>query len=425
MSREKWPSDPRTPHLRWDRDPRNGQPRCYYRNREVAGSAQVRLRETFGSDAFVLEYNAAHAGALAGTTPARPRVEKVARRSNPTIEPKAAGVTALNYLLMKYYESPAFTQELGNETQRQRRNRLDKLCARDFESAVLGKVKLGELPYARLSVDFLTELQDDYADKPSGANALMKDLRAAFKWALKRKSLFPGLTHNPAVGIEPFGRPNAANGWRQWSVAEVHRFLEHYAGQRPAEWLTILLYTGARRSNATLLTDDMVMDGIHPTTGAPCKMLVFTVEKNRLRKLREGKEPVVIAIPILPALQACISNMKRPHGERHWLLSWHGRPYDRNDSFTHALASAAKAIGIKGSPHGLRKLGAALAAENGASHADMMAIFGWETMNQPDLYIRKFQRKRAALRAMHMVELPEQKVNAASPTVSRRQSHSR
>jgi integrase len=423
MARQSWPTDPRTPHLRWDRDPRSGKPRCYYRNREVEGSAQIRLREAFITDAFIAEYERAHASVTGGTAAKKARVDKWQRPGDkPAVEHKPGGVASLNYLFGRYFQSGSFLRELDEITQSQRRRRVDRAMARDFDSAAWGKVKLGELPFAKLSADFLVELQDDYAAKPTAGVALIKDFRVAFKWALKRKAAFPGLTHNPAEGVEPLEGLNT-DGWRQWTKADAHRFLDHYRGERPAEWLTILLYTGARRGNASKLNDDMVFDGIS-SDGKPCKMLAFTVAKGQNRKRRKGKQPVTVSIPILPPLAACLANMERPEGEKHWILGWRNGPYTCDDSVTHAVHDAAKAIGIKGSPHGLRKLGAALAAENGASHADMMAIFGWETMSQPDLYIRKFSRQRTATRSMHLVELPPARAGRGPvPLQSRRQSH--
>ncbi|RWQ87467.1 MAG: hypothetical protein EOS85_05990 [Mesorhizobium sp.] len=64
--------------------------------------------------------------------------------------------------------------------------------------------------------------------------------------------------------------------------------------------------------------------------------------------------------------------------------------------------------------HGLRKAGATLAAENGATDEDLMAIFGWTSKQQTTLYTRSASRKRIAGRAIHKL-LREQKKDETVP----------
>jgi integrase len=55
------------------------------------------------------------------------------------------------------------------------------------------------------------------------------------------------------------------------------------------------------------------------------------------------------------------------------------------------------------SAHGLRKAGATIAADNGATARELMAIFGWETLRQAEVDTRQADRKRLADRAMYLV----------------------
>ena len=48
------------------------------------------------------------------------------------------------------------------------------------------------------------------------------------------------------------------------------------------------------------------------------------------------------------------------------------------------------------SAHGLRKAGAALAAENGATEHQLMAIFGWRTIQEAERYTKAARRKKMA-----------------------------
>jgi hypothetical protein len=53
--------------------------------------------------------------------------------------------------------------------------------------------------------------------------------------------------------------------------------------------------------------------------------------------------------------------------------------------------------------HGLRKAGATIAAENGATPHQLKAIFGWSTLKQPELYTKAVEQKRVAADAMGLL----------------------
>lgn len=48
------------------------------------------------------------------------------------------------------------------------------------------------------------------------------------------------------------------------------------------------------------------------------------------------------------------------------------------------------------STHGLRKTGATIAAENGATDEELMVIYGWVTKAQTTTYTKNANRKRTA-----------------------------
>jgi hypothetical protein len=55
--------------------------------------------------------------------------------------------------------------------------------------------------------------------------------------------------------------------------------------------------------------------------------------------------------------------------------------------------------------HGLKKAGATIAAENGATASQLMAIFDWSTISQAEVYTRAADRKRLAGEAMAKISL--------------------
>jgi integrase len=56
---------------------------------------------------------------------------------------------------------------------------------------------------------------------------------------------------------------------------------------------------------------------------------------------------------------------------------------------------------VDGSAHGLRKIAATRAANNGATVAQLEAIFGWSGGGMASLYTRAADRRRLAVQAMH------------------------
>jgi hypothetical protein len=59
--------------------------------------------------------------------------------------------------------------------------------------------------------------------------------------------------------------------------------------------------------------------------------------------------------------------------------------------------------------HGLRKMGAVRAAENGASEHQLMAMFDWRTPGQARVYTRMAERKRLAAGGMALLEFERTK----------------
>ena len=65
------------------------------------------------------------------------------------------------------------------------------------------------------------------------------------------------------------------------------------------------------------------------------------------------------------------------------------------------IQTSKRGTDVKGySAHGLRKASATIAAESGASEAELNAMFGWSGHQMAGLYTRKADRRRLAARAM-------------------------
>jgi hypothetical protein len=63
------------------------------------------------------------------------------------------------------------------------------------------------------------------------------------------------------------------------------------------------------------------------------------------------------------------------------------------------------------------KAGATVAAENGAIAHQLMAIFGWDTLKQAEVYTKAVDQKGLAESSMHLIEAQKQSGTKSGPTL--------
>jgi integrase len=106
-------------------------------------------------------------------------------------------------------------------------------------------------------------------------------------------------------------------------------------------------------------------------------------------------------IPLLPQLRETID--ATPSGHLVYLIGAHGGAY-KAESFGNWFRDRCNESGLQHcSAHGLRKAGATIAANNGATAHQLMAIYGWETLRQAAVYTCEANRTLLAEEAMHLV----------------------
>jgi integrase len=334
-------------HVHRYRD-RHGKERVYVR---VPGHKAVAIREKLGTEAFLTAYQAA-----------------VAKADIVVPAPGAPGSFA--WLVQRYYGSAEY-RELSARTRHVRRLILDKLL-----------VEHGPKPFARLEPRHIRDWRDRRSNLPEAANSIVKVLRAVFRWAVDA-----GVAErNPARDV-PLLRPHNPDGFHTWSVEEVEQFrATHPLGTKPRLALELLLLTGSRRSDVVTLGRQMVRDG----------WLHFVEAKGR------GRKPKQRALPVLPDLQVTID--ATPSGHLNYLVTAFGKPYTPA-GFGNWFRRQCNVAGLPHcSAHGLRKAGATIAAENGATEHQLMAIYGWDSPKQAALYTRAANRRKLAGDAMHLLE---------------------
>jgi integrase len=92
-----------------------------------------------------------------------------------------------------------------------------------------------------------------------------------------------------------------------------------------------------------------------------------------------------------------------PVGDLTYIISGNGRAFTNKGAFGNAFVTAAKAAGVRGSAHGVRKLAATRDANAGASEATLEARYGWTGGRMASLYTRTANRRKLA-KQTHQLE---------------------
>jgi hypothetical protein len=201
-----------------DRD-RHGNLRLYFRR---PGKPKIRLRGLPGSDEFLTSYKAA----LGENDPSGSKAAK-----------------SFDWLCDRYYKS-AYFQSLEEYTRRRKRTVLNEICNIAAES---GR-RLSSAPFAALKKVHVRRLRDMKAATPEAANFRLKQISALYAWAIKNDLA----TFNPAEKIERLG--SRSDGYYTWTDQDVEAFEAFWPiGSRPRLAMSIMLYLGVRRSDATLI----------------------------------------------------------------------------------------------------------------------------------------------------------------------------
>jgi integrase len=333
-------SRPRPPHLH-RQTTRHGRTAWYVR---VGHGPRIRLRAEYGTPEFEEAYRAA-------------LVERP-----PASRKRDAAVGSLAWLFDRYRETVAWTG-LSIATRRQR------------ENIIAGALKqAGHESAAAIKREHIVAGRDRRAETPAQARNFLDAMRGLFRWALDAGHV----KADPTVGVKNPTRPRGGGGFPVWSEDEVARYEARWpVGTKERLWLDVLLYTGLRRGDAVKLGRQHIRDGV--------------------ATIRTEKTGVTVAIPILPVLAATLA--AGPCGELAFICGESGKPLTK-EAFGNAFRTACRAAGVAKSAHGVRKIGATRAAENGATVAELEAIFGWSGGGMASLYTRAADRARLAKGAM-------------------------
>jgi integrase len=234
---------------------------------------------------------------------------------------------------------------------------------------------------------------------PFQARHFIDTMRGLFEWAKAAKFV----KNNPTTGVK-YPLQKKGEGFPVWTEDDVAAYEDRWPlGTRERVWLAILLYTGLRRGDAVRLGRQHVRDG------------VATIKTEKSGFMIEVTIPLLP--PLLEALQA------GPVSDLAFISGHSGSPLSK-ESFGNLFREACNAAGVRKSAHGVRKIGATRAANNGAPVAQLEAIFGWIGGKMASLYTQSADRRRLSREAIGKlvnndrtsIPAPSEKVRAAGET---------
>jgi integrase len=340
------------PYLMADTD-RHGTRRLFVRR----NGRKVRIREKPGTAAFASAYTAA-----------LERLESAEPRALPRRQSAPSGT--LGWLVASYVAAAEF-KALDRISQRTRRGILEGCLLEPREPGSSDLMAL--CPIDVLAAPHVLMFRDRRADKPGAANNRLKYLSAMFGWAVGRGIL----RWNPARDVKPVRY--SSSGFHSWTPAEVLQFeARHPIGSKARLALALLLFTGPRRGDVVTFGRQHVKDG----------WIRFVPRKTRY------KRSTLLEIPIVPELARILA--ATPTGELTFLETEYGRAFSAA-GFGAWFRKRCDEAGLEHcTAHGLRKAGAAIAAERGATDRQLMALYGWTSSSQATVYTAAADRKKLA-----------------------------
>ena len=346
---------PRKPYVQREIT-RHGRPVWYFRRGD---GPRTRLNGDYESPEWLADYEAALAGSAGKPTAPRP------------------GNGTLGWLIDRYMQSVAFAT-LAPGTRKMRRSILLRV-----------KTKAGHWTLAQVTRKKIVESRDARSATPAAAVNFVKVMKALFAWGLEAEHV----KANPCDGLST--RAPKTDGHHTWTADEVRAYWKRWPlGTMPRLAMDVMLFTGMRISDAVQFGRQHVRDG--------------------WVQYRSQKTGVEVDLPLLDPLRMSIE-AAAPADTLAYIVTERGQPFASAASLGNQFRGWCIAAGVPGRAHGLRKAGASIAAENGASDRQLMAYWGWTDPKQVAPYTRRASRTLLARAAGDLLVVDEDGTSIPAP----------
>lgn len=274
-----------------------------------------------------------------------------------------AAARTMRWLISRYMESGAWVT-LSDGTRRQRSN--------IFKHVV---EKNGDIEFTGIAGKHIRNRMDQMAKTPVQANNYLKAMSGLFSWALKNEHV----KANPCAEVDRLSVKTM--GFPAWTIEEAIAFRETWGvGTMQRLAFELLLHVGSRRGDLTDIGRQHL--------------------RGNVLSFRTSKTGSVVTVELPPSVLDMIESTKT--GDLHFIVTSHGKPFSK-PGFGNWFGEAARKAGVEKNAHGLRKLAATIAADEGATAHELMAQFGWATPKQAEVYTRGADRAKLGIRSSKRV----------------------
>jgi len=268
---------------------------------------------------------------------------------------------SFNALIALYYSSPEF-RGLRPSTRATYRGILERFRA-----------KHGEKRVAAIERKHIKAILGAMHEVPAAANNLLDRLKTLMSLAIDI-----GMRRDDPT-IRMRGYKDKTDGFHTWTEEEIYKFEDKHAiGTKARLALSLMLYTGQRRSDAVTM-------GWQHVSG-------------EMIKVKQQKTDVRLAIPMHPTLKQVM--LATPKQNMTFLVTSFEKPFSAA-GFGNWFRERCNEAGLPHcSAHGLRKAAARRLAEAGCTYPQIKSITGHRTDKEVARYTEAANQERLANQAM-------------------------
>jgi integrase len=254
------------------------------------------------------------------------------------------------------------------------------------------KLIMRDVPLRDFDSSHVRLLRDRKRDLPGAANNRKKYLSAMFRWAIENAAEETGVKSNPCRDVK--SAKYASDGFHTWTVDEVEQYRAHHVlGSKARLALELLLLLGVRKEDVVVLGRQHLKP-VGTLRGGTIRMVPLKTEYLGGARLQASEKPILD--PLADVMEAS----REVVGDLAFLVTEYRKPFTAN-GFGNKMRTWCDEAGLPHcTAHGLRKAGASIAAVNGATLPQLMAIFDWSTPDQAMVYIEKANKDRMTRDAM-------------------------
>lgn len=290
------------------------------------------------------------------------------------VKPRSQSGT-IGHVIEGYLSSKRYA-DLADSTRHNKRLRLDRI-----------RENLGKHRLDALKVHHVEQIMEKYGG-PNAANRFKKELSEMYSYARR----FHGYTGtNPASLAE--SRRVRKGGHHTWTMDEVASFRARFeSGTQARLAFELLLNSGAARVDVVRLGPRDIRDG--------------ALSYRRQKTERQGEEVVEVTIPIVDHLQKEL-DARTKMAMTFLCHSETGKRYSA-EGFGNRFREWCVEAGVPGRAHGLRKAGATMLAEAGATELEISSYLGHSTTKEAATYVKTANRALMAASGMAKLTKREQ-----------------